>query len=331
MTTPLPVGPLSPYITPELLKQYPTGITWSSIPPGGTRLGISDADRLAAQANICATSTALVDKAVKQPLRATIDTYTVYAPGVRAKVPRDLRTPAVLTMARWPVLSVLAVRIAPNRLPYAFAPVPTSPAGLYVPRRPVVGLYGSAAPAAAGEGGQGVNLAAGWLDWRNGREGYVVEVDYINGWPHTALTAAAVPATNGPQTIQVDDCTGWAITAAAGGNVGATGTVYDAAAQEVIHATGTSAVSGPGTVTLSAPLLNEHAAGTMISTLPQSVVWAAALFCCDVALQRGATSTTVQEMPGKKVAEAAGISVKGGETPSMWAEKILKGTFDRII
>lgn len=234
-------------------------------------------------------------------------------------------------MTRWPVLSVLAVRIAPNRLPYVFTAVPTSPAGLYVPRRPVVGLYGSVAPPATGEGGQGVNLAAGYLDWRYGPEGYVAETDYINGWPHCSLTAAAVPAASGPQTIEVDDCTGWAITAAAGGNAGATGTVYDAAAQEVIHATATSVPSGPGTVTLSAPLRNEHQAGVMVSTLPQSVVWAAALFCCDIALERGATATTVQEMPGKKIAQAAGLTVKGGQTASDWACQILKGTFDRII
>lgn len=327
MSTPLPAGPLSPYVTPELLTQAPTGISWSTIPAGGTRLGITAQQRYAEQSNICQRATALVDKAVRQPLRATIDTNVIYAPGVRASVPRG--RPATLTMTRRPVLSVLAVRIAPNRMPYVFTTVPAGQ-GLYQPRRPVIGLYNSIAPTAAGEGGQGVSLAAGWLDWRNGHEGYVAEVDYINGWPHTALTAPAVPADSGPQTIEVDDCTGWAVTAAAGGNMGATGTVYDAASQEVIHATAATADQGPGTLTLSAPLLNGHAAGVMVSTLPQSVVWAAILFCCDIAMERGATSTTVQEIPGKQVAESAGVSAKGG-TPSDWAEKILCGTFNRII
>jgi hypothetical protein len=327
MTTPLPVGPLSPYVTPELLTQAPTGISWSSIPPGGTRLGVNDKQRLAEQSNICARSTALVDKACKQPLRATIDTVELYAPGVRAGVPRDCLKPATLIMTRWPVLAVVDVRISRNVFPRAFTSVP---AGLYAPKRPVVGLYGSVAPAAAGEGGQAVSLAAGYLNWLYGHEGYVVEVDYINGWPHTALTSQVVPVTSGAQEIEVDDCTGWAITSAVGGVVGATGTVYDAAGQEVIHVTSASATSGPGTLTLAAPLQADHAAGVMVSTLPQSAVWAAILFCCDIALQRGATSTTVQELPGKKVAEAAGITANGG-TPSDWACKILQGTFDRII
>lgn len=328
MSTPLPVGPLAPYVTPELLKQYPTGISWSSIPPGGQRLGITDAMRTAALANICATSTAMVDEICKQPLRATIDTNVIYAPGVRASVPRG--RPATLTMTRRPVLAVQAVRIAPNRMPYVFATVPSGQ-GLYQPKRPVIGLYDSVAPAGAGEGGQGVILAAGWLDWRCGHEGYVAEVDYINGWPHCSLAAPAVQAASGPQTIDVDDCTGWAITAAAGGNMGATGTVYAAGGQEVIHATAATADQGPGTLTLSAPLRYQHGAGVMVSTLPQSVVWAAVLFACDIALERGATATTTQEIPGKQVAQGAGITVKGGETPSMWAEKILIGTFNRII
>jgi hypothetical protein len=113
--------------------------------------------------------------------------------------------------------------------------------------------------------------------------------------------------------------------------MGATGTVYSAGAQEVIHVTAASAAEGAGTLTLSAPLAYQHGAGVMVSSLPQSVVWAAVLFACDVALERGATSTTVQEIPGKQVAESAGLTVKGGETPSMWAERILIGTFNRII
>ena len=331
MDTALPVGPLSPYITPQLLKQYPTGISWNSIPPGGQRLGINDEMRLAAQANICETGTGLVDEVCKQPLRATVDTLELYAPGRRASAPRGGRQsrPSTLIMTRWPVLSVVSVRVARNAFPRVWQ---TVPAGQYTPRYPVIGMYNSVAPASAGEGGQSITLAAGWFDWRFGEEGFVVEVAYINGWPHTALTADAAPAEDGqPQTIDVDDCTGWAITAAAGGNMGATGTVYDPAAQEVVHATAATADRGPGTLTLSAPLRSRHDAGTMVSTLPKSVVWATALFCVDVALERGATSTTVQEIPGKQVAEDAGVKTKGGGSPSDWAEKILKGTFDRII
>ncbi len=67
----------------------------------------------------------------------------------------------------------------------------------------------------------------------------------------------------------------------------------------------------------------------MVSTLPQSVEWAAILFATDIALERGATATTISEVPGRQVANAAGET--GSGTPSSWAEAILRGTFDRII
>lgn len=279
-------------------------------------------------ANICARATALVDATCKQPLRATVDTVQLYAPGVRAGVPQNGWQPSTLIMTRWPVLSVLSVQVAQNSFPRTWSAVP---AGMYEPRYPVVGMYGSTAPPATGEGGQAVTLAAGWLNWAWGREGYVVQVQYINGWPHTALTAQAVPVTSpAVQTVQVDDCTGWAITSQVGGITGATGTLFDAGAQEVIHVASASATAGPGTLTLASPLTFTHQPGALVTTLPQSVTWAAILFAVDVALERGATSTTIPDIPGREVAVEAGVAGKAS-TPSGWAECILKGTFDRII
>lgn len=327
MTTPTltPTGPLSPYVTPQLLTQAPTGISWSSIPAGGTRSGVTAESRLAEQSNICARATALVDGFCKQPLRATVDTVTLYAPGRRAGVNRNRSMPSTLIMTRWPVLAVTQIQVAQNSFPRNFTTVPP---GQYEPRYPVVGLYGSVAPAAAGEGGQAITLAPGWLNWNNGKEAYIVDVSYINGWPHTSLTADAAASES---EIQVDDCTGWAITSAVGNVIGATGTMYDAKNQEILHVTGASAAAGPGTLTLAAPLLHDHQSGVMVSTLPQSAVWAATLFAVDIALERGATSTTIQETPGKQVAEGAGVSTKNSGTPSDWAEAILCGTFNRII
>ena len=171
------------------------------------------------------------------------------------------------------------------------------PTGSFAVANPVSGLYGSIAPTAAAEGGQGILVSSQYVNWAFGRNGYAIEVSYVNGWPHTSLTADVA---SGASTIAVDDCTGWAITSPVTGYTGATGTVYDAGQQEVIQCATASATSGPGTLTLATPLQSSHSAGTMVSTLPQSVVWADILFCASQALTRGATSTTVLQAPGSK-------------------------------
>jgi hypothetical protein len=322
VTTPLPVSGLTPYITPELLTQLPTGISWSSLVPGR---GVQPAQLLAAQANLCAIATTMVDGYCKQPLRATIDPIELTGPGrPRVSVPRDRGRPALLTMKRWPVLSVVSVQVSLNKFPRAWS---TVPAGLYAPATPVTGLYGSVAPPAAGEGGQGISLAPGFINWLYGRDGWAVLVEYVNGWPHAGLAADATPVTSGAQTITVDDCTGWAITSAVGGAAGATGTVYDAAAQEVIHVTAASADSGPGDLTLASPLAYDHPAGVMVSSLPQTVVMAAAWFASSIALTRGATATSNREIP------ASGSSTAGPEKPETLAAKGegLLDVFMRII
>ena len=111
---------------------------------------------------------------------------------------------------------------------------------------------------------------------------------------HCSLTSdVAIGATSLP----VDDCTGWAVTGEFG-NTGAAGTVYDSGQQETVHVTAASVTSGPGTLTLSSPLTFGHTSGTMITTLPQSVIWATILFASAQALTRGSTSTTVHNIPG---------------------------------
>ena len=326
MTTPLPVGPLTPYCSPEQLIQAPTGVDFFSIPPGSPLTGVVPQANTAELANVCARATDLCDQAAHQPLRATIDTLPLYGPGApRVYVPRNYGTqPATLIMTRWPVLEVVSVQYSPNSLPYSWSTVPS---GLAVPAYPPTGLYGSSAPAAAGEGSQAIKLAAGYVTWQYGPLGFAVLTEYANGWPHCGLTAAA---TAGATTLSVDDCTGWVITPAfPGGAAGATGTVYDAASQEVVHVTAASATSGPGTLTLSAPLAYNHAAGVIVSTMPQAIGWASILFCCEIAMERGATAMTMMEIPGREVAQRAGVDTSYG-SPAMWAEAILK-PYSRII
>lgn len=257
----------------------------------------------------------MVDEICGQPLRATVDTYQLFGPGVRVGVPGN-GAPVKLVLTRWPVLEIISVQVACNTLPWTFRTVPASALAI---QYPVVGLYGSSAPASAAEGGQTILMDPLWLSGNGsgqlapngpgwgpayGHGQYVIQVQYINGWPHTALTAAA---TIGATTLSVDDCTGWVISPPfPGAATGATGVVYDAASQEVIQVTAASAATGPGTLTLAAPLTFAHAAGVMVSTLPQSVVWAATLLGASQALTRGATSTTIRQIP-------PGSSSGGGE------------------
>jgi hypothetical protein len=287
VSTPLPVGPGTPYVTPPLLVQAPTGISWSSVPAGS---GVTPAQRVAAQANLCQYATAAVDEIVNQPLRATINTEQYSGPDYRMTIQQSTGNIRMI-MARWPILSILAAKVSPNVLPRSWRSLPD---GYWDIEFPPIGLYGTSAPSAAGEGGQSIILAP-YAGWCNGRNGFVANVQYINGWPHAGLIADAAA---GDSEILVDDCTGWAITSEASGQVGAAGTVYDPAGQEIVKVTASSATSGPGTLTLSQGLGAPHTAGTMVSTLPGSVVWAAILLCADEALTRGATSTTVQTIPG---------------------------------
>jgi hypothetical protein len=94
--------------------------------------------------------------------------------------------------------------------------------------------------------------------------------------------------------LTVDDITGWD---------GAAGNVYDGSSQEFVSVTDVTpdtsgAISGPGTLTLSAPLVYGHDKGTIVSTLPASVMQAAIYLCVSQALTRGATATTVQSISG---------------------------------
>jgi len=296
----LPVGPLTPYVTPELLTSAPTGISWSSIPPGR---GTTPAQQLAEQANICARATGEADTYCNQVLRATLDTEIQQGPDFRITVQNGTGNGRFI-LQRWPVLQIVSLAVSPNVFPRQYAILPTN---AYDIEHPVIGVYGSSAPSAAGEGGQSIVFAPGWVNWALGRNGYVVKCQYINGWPHTSLTA---PTSAGATTLQVDDCTGWAVTSEALGVTGATGTVFDSGSQEVAHVTAASAVAGPGSLTLSAPLQYAHAAGVMVSTLPQSVIWAVILYGSSIALTRGATATTVQTIPG------GGGSTAGVKSPA---------------
>jgi hypothetical protein len=319
VTVPLPVGPLTPYVTPEILTQAPTGISWSTIPPGRD---VTYEMRLAEQANICQRATSQVDAYCNQVLRASVDNEQYSGPHYRMTIQNGTGNTRMI-LQRWPILQVLSVQVAANAVfPRQWRSLQS---GMWDIEWPPIGIYGTNAPSSAGEGGQSIVLAPGTTSWCLGRQGYLVRVSYINGWPHTGLTAGV---NAGSTQIQVDDCTGWAIQSEATLVTGATGTVYDSGAQEVIQVTAASATAGPGTLTLASPLTFNHDAGVMVSTLPQSVIWATILLCTSIALTRGATATTIQTIPG-----GGGSGGTGAKEPSDVAgeAELLLNPFRRTI
>jgi hypothetical protein len=291
VTIPLPAGQ-TPYVTADQLLDgnWPTGVSWATIPPGRT---VTDAQRFAAVTSLCAEGSAEADAYCNMPLRCTLTTEFFHGPGdgdARVNVQSGSGLGRV-TLQRLPVLAINSVQVSPNIFPRQWT---TVPAGYYSPEYPALGLYDSIAPSAGGQGGQAILVAQGYISWANGRTGTAIQVSYTHGWPHASLTAAA---TAGAGSISVDDCSGWGVTTAAG--TGAAGVIYDSGSQEGVKCTASSVTSGPGTLTLASPLAYSHAAGVMVSSFPQDIIWGAALFASAAALTRGATSTTIQDAPGR--------------------------------
>jgi hypothetical protein len=276
----------TPYVTPEVLLSAPTGIAWKTIPGQKS----TPAQQQAEQFNICHRATSMVDNACNNVLRATIDVEQMYGPDFRMTVNGYTGVTRV-ELSRYPVTQVIggqwsnAAQFPPQWQAMA--------ADLFAVEKLPIGIYDQSAPSSQGAGGQSVLIAPGYITWFNGRNGMVLQVTYVNGWPHTALIA---PAAAGATTVSVDSCTGWG--PVSGGTGGAAGVIYDGGDQESVSCVSASASAGAGTLTLAAGLAYAHPAGTMISSLPGQLIQATILFAAAEALIRGATATTINTVSG---------------------------------
>ena len=238
-----------------------------------------------------------------QVLRATVDIEVLRGPDYRVTTgpaaggssptpywgTAGFNTRAIL--ARFPILAVTQVQVSPNTFPRNWT---TLPANWAEPEYPPFGIYNSVAPAGDAYGGQAIIIGSGYVNKCLGRNGYILMISYINGWPHAEITANA---TAGSNSITVSDCTGWGITSYQG-IIGATGVIKDAGQQETVHVTAASVASGPGTLTLNSNLVYPHEQGTLLTTLPASIEEACILFGAAEALTRGATSSTIHDIGG---------------------------------
>lgn len=292
----------TPYVTPELLTNAPTGVSWSIIPAPKS----STRSQLAEQTSICWRATSMVDTYCRQVLRATVDNEQLTGPGnARVGVQRGTCN-GTLIMQRWPVTDVLAIQTARNNVfPRAWSTVPS---GMYEPTHPLINTYTDSASATMPDGGQSITVAPEYITWRYGRNGQRILVSYVNGWPHAGLTATFDV---GATTITVDDVTGF---------TGASAFIYDGLATEPVAVTSVSATSpltlpngvgtaqtGPGTLTLSSPLANPHAEGTVVSALPANVLWATVIAAAMQALESGITSVSIQNLPGSQTTGGHGV------------------------
>lgn len=294
MTSPqLPVGPGTPYITPAVLRSAPTGIDWTTIP---NRLADPRAQQ-SEQANICVRATSLINGVVGQVLKATLDTEYFSGPDYRVTITQSTGNLRVLC-SRWPILQVVAAAVTPDTFPRNWVTIPASQMDI---EKPPIGLFGAAQAADVPDGDQAIIIGSGYMYWYPGRNAYRLWVQYVNGWPHTSLTQAA---SAGDTVLQVDDITGWgpSIYDPVNSTSGATGIMYDGIYQEVaICAAATAAdstLAGPGTLTLNTPLIYDHNPGVLFTTMPRSVMNATIDMASSLALERGASATTVQSVSG---------------------------------
>jgi hypothetical protein len=212
---------------------------------------------------------------------------------------------ARVILSRFPITQFLQVGVSPNIFPRQWTVVPS---GYYEAEYPPIGLYGSTAPSAAGDGSQFALIGGGYVSWSLGRNGYAISATYMNGWPHTSLVE---DAEEGTSTLMVDDVTGW---------TGASGFIYDGGDTETATANSVTATvpfalpfnnvtvpAGTGTLTLAAPTAYAHPAGTVVSALPQVILQAAILTTAVQALDSGILAATVQSMPGSQTTGGHGI------------------------
>jgi len=299
------IGPSTPYITPAVLRASVTGISWATIP----NRGATTEQQLNEQMNICARASAILESNANQVLRAALNVETFVGPGsFRCNVNVNTGVGRLLTSAT-PVTGIVSGRSTPTG---AFPPQwQTIPADQFRPEQPISGV----APSAAGDGGQAILVAPGWLSWWwGGRQGITIEVTYTSGWPHTSLTAAAAV---GATSLTVSDIVGWA--AGAGANIYDVGGSQEFVTVSAVTPTTTGASSGPGTLTLATATAFPHDPGVLVTTMPEGLMQAAIYIAVAQALQRGSTATVVQSTSG-------GAAGGGPQT----AEQLMKLAYELI-
>jgi hypothetical protein len=312
----------SPYITPQIISNAPTGVPWSIIPePGAAALAM-----YAEQNNMCWRSSAEIDRLCNQPLRATLDIEEETGPDFRLTVENSTGI-AHMIASRWPILSIIGGQYqAATAFSDNWCLIP---AGKVRPHGSLIGAYGTTTPGTGANGPAEFDIAPGYVTGRWGRNGVRLQIAYLNGWPHAGLTATA---TQGSQQLQVDDVTGM---------TGAAPMIYDGAQTEQVTVTSVTAAAsktamgvavpvGPGTLTLAAPLAYTHTSTPLqdqilISALPADVQWAGILICAAQALDAGIEGVVISDIHGQSQ------STGGGSHALLLQAELILSSYHRTI
>ena len=292
----------TPYVSAAMLLAQPAGLAWNVVPT----LTATGPEQQAQLAQECWKATSAIDRYCHQPLRATAVTETETGPGAPRVAVDRLSGVASLITRQWPVTEVAAVQVSPARsFPETWTLVPANQVRI---ARPVL-VPAAGIPVTGPSGGNKISVAPGWITWMHGPRYWSVMTSTTSGYPHASLTQdAAADAT----TLHVDDVTGW--------NAIGAGWAYDSVATEPVLVSAAAATSpvqlpgvggmvqaGPGTLTLSSPLQNAHAAGTVISAMPADLIRAAALQAAVQALEM-IDAIATQSMSGQMAGSTGALA-----------------------
>lgn len=291
---------LTPYITPKVLLATNYGVDWKSFP----RQGASSEDQLAAQLDACWKATSEADAVANQSLRAGVDTETEFGPDLAVTVPGNGW--ARMRMTRSPVLRVVGAAAGPAAAtpPVALSPIPATS---LVVEHGGQHQTGTIVPAGGSPSPTTILVAPGYVSWALGRNGYMLQVTTVSGFPVAGIDAAAAA---GDTEIHVDDVSGWWDPDQ---GLGAAGTVADPPTREDVSVSGMTpdvpgAISGPGTLTLAAPLQFPHVPlvggltgpdqRVLLTAMPQTLQNAVLYFATYFGLMRGSAALAPQQARG---------------------------------
>ena len=293
---------LTPYISPAMLLSSALGISWKTFP----RPGASDPEVIASLLDICWALTSDMDTIANMTLRATQDTETELGPDFIITLKSNGW--ARFRMTTWPILYLVSGEVSPaSSNPPTWNPIPAS---ALIPEHSGLPHTGSLVPSVS-PGPTAAMIAPGYVDFNNGRNGYLVSITTLSGWPVCGIDVAA---SAGASTIHVDDIAGWYLS----GTGGSRGVIYDPPLREVVTPNGvtpdvTGAITGPGTLSLSNPLQFTHTPNVggiaqadqriLLSAMPPALIQAGYYFGNHYGLMRGATAAVMQ-------------SARGGAAPS---------------
>jgi hypothetical protein len=294
---------LTPYITPAILMSSSLGISWNTFPSNGT----DNASRVATLLDICSIVTSEMDTIANLTLRATVDTETEYGPDwIITILPNGW---ARFRLSNWPITQIVSAQVSPaSSVPPSWVTVPIN---AIQTEHAALPNQDSIIPSGASPGATAALIGPGYINWSNGRKGWVAQITTINGFPVAGLDQTA---TQGSTTIHVDDVTGWWNPTV---GLGARGVIYDYPYRETVEILGASqddgssvlGISGPGTLTLSQGLQFTHTPSIgvtntpdqriLLSSMPPALIQAANYLAVHYGLIRGTTAAVVQTGRGQ--------------------------------